>query len=197
MTDSKPKKEVTVKESLEILKGIKSAWVALTLNTIAKMKKGGRSGVLPITEATGREAEGYRKVSNLVGLIGTAPDYAKLTKGRLAKHDLDHEAWLTSPRKWGKNIDGVEVQHFGKDGMTHHYVIFHAVANNKPKVHFEYAGEQIELTDVEKEYLPKSSESKKQQEAGLSKEEQIVHREVEIVNIVDFTHNGTKYVIKH
>ena len=195
--EQKPIVEVTELKALDVLKSIKSAWVSFVLNTSAKMKKGGRSGVMPIAEATGRESDGYRKVSSIVGLVGTAPDYTKLMENRLKKHDFDHEAWVTSPRKWGKNIDGVEVQHEKENGL-HHYVIIHGVANNKPKVKYEYAGEEIALTDTEKEYLPAPKKvSKKQEEAGLDEDTKIVHSEPEIINIVQFTHDGTTYKIRH
>jgi hypothetical protein len=197
MTEQKPVIEVTELKALDVLKSIRSAWVSFVLNTDAKMKKGGRLGLLPITEATGREPDGYRKISSIVGLVGTAPDYTKLMQGRLKKHDFDHEAWVTSPRKWGKNIDGVEVQNEKEDGL-HHHIIIHGVANNKPKVRYEYAGESINLSDVEKDYLPAPKKiSKKQEESGLDEDTKIVHTEPDIVNIVQFTHDGTTYKIKH
>ena len=171
------------------LRQFKSTFIGFVSETVPEFKKGGRGGTPLFTVATGRDPSKYRKITEGVVLVGTSPDYSKLVGNRLAKMGLD--PMPKGDRKWGTKIDNVEVQHT-KKGETElrYYVTFHFVANNQPKVRYTYEGRTIELTDTEKEYLKKSSGSKKQEEAGLPLDLQVIHRDYECKHIKSITVNG-------
>jgi hypothetical protein len=181
-------KSINHTDLCEYLRQYQSVFLGFVSETIPNFKKGGRGATPPFTIATGRKPELYRKITEGVVLIGTAPDYAKLVRNRLAKNGK--EDMEEGKRTWGERKDAIEVVHTNKEGVTKHYITFHFVANNQPKVRYTYDGYTVQLTNTEKEYLKGGSSSQKQEKAGLSEEQQIIHREYEVSNIKSITVSG-------
>ena len=191
-----PQKTVSRAEAMAILKQVKSSFISLRLDASAKMQKGGRSGVTSFLEATQRIGEKFRKESQYVALIGTDVTYEKLVTNRLNKLGHNQEDFKVGKMTWGENVDNVEKTHTGKDGIFTQYLIGHIVSKAKPKVSYSYDGESVELTDVEKSYLPKKYGSKKQMNAGLKEEDTIIRRDPKMETIKGFVHNKVSYTIQ-
>lgn len=183
-------KTIKATELANFLRNYKSTFVSLITETDPKFKKGGRGGVTKFVDAIGRDPSKYRKVSKLVGLVGTSVDYSILVENRAEKQGNGADSVEIKERKWGVRVDGVEVTH--KDES---YIVLHFVANNRPQVSYKYDGEDVELTDKEKEYLPAKKISSTQKDAGLTEANQIVHREYKCSSIKAITVSGETYIV--
>lgn len=183
-------KTIKANEIANFLRQYKSTFISLVTETDPKMKKGGRSGVPKFVDAIGKDPTKYTKISKMVGLVGTSVDYGTLVENRAEKKGDGKEAVELKERKWGERVDGVEVTHKGES-----YIVLHFVANNKPQVSFKYEGNEITLTDQEKEYLPKKKISSTQSDAGLTEDTQIVHREYKCSSIKAITVSSETYIV--
>ena len=184
-------KTINSQKLADLVRTYNSTFASIVTETDPKMKKGGRSGVAKFEDAIGRDPSKYRKVAKATVLIGAKVDYTTLVENRVVKTtDNFKEDVEVKERKWGEKIDGVEVQHKGES-----YIIAHFVANNKPQVSYQYDGKDIELTDKEKEYLPKPKISSTQSDAGLTEDTQIIHREYKCSSIKAITIGGETYIV--
>lgn len=184
-------KTISASNLLALLKTTTSSFVSFVTETDPEMKKGGRGGVAKFEDAcNGRNPAKYTKVTKFVALVGTKVDYGTLCENRAEKSGNGAESFVEKPRTWGERVDGVEVSHKGES-----YITCHFVANNKPEVSYKYDGQEITLTDKEREYLPVKKISSSQADAGLTEATQIVHREYSLASIKAVTIKGETYIV--
>lgn len=178
-------------ELANFLRQNKSTFISMVTETTPKFTGGKK-----FEAETGRDPKKFTKVTEAVVLVGTAVDYGTLVENRVVRkvEDGSKDDVEVKERKWGVKVDGVEVTHT-KDGEEKSYIIAHFVANNKPRVSYKYDGKDTELTDKEKEFLPKPKVSSTQADAGLTEATQIVHREYDSASIKAVTLGGETYIV--
>lgn len=118
--------------------------------------------------------------------------YENAVNNRLEKKGLE-KTFVASPLVWGEwKVANKIISH---NGLT--YVRFYLTAMSKPKVEFWYNGELLEgeRFNEAKQFFQKSSDSGKQSDAGLDREEQAKPFTINIENIKHISLNGEKYDI--
>lgn len=179
--------------ALQVLKSRNSSFVSFrTITEQTTFNKGrGEKSMLAVT---GIDPTKIVKITSLTALCGKAVDYETLVQNRELKsvEGLKKPTFEAEARKWGTRIDGVEVQHNGKQ-----YVTLHCVANNKPKVEHLYEGKPFDINDSKfDQWRKEKEEGARQMASGVSEHNVVVYRDYSLDSIQAFTVDKEVYQIE-
>ena len=147
--------------------------------TEPKMTKGGRAGK-PVNPYFGR----VTKKTKAVIMLGN--NYGSAIENRSKKLTGETIEFDSEPMKGRHWLDGYTNLIAENDNSEQLYLrTYHNLSKGKPSVTYLIDGQEANESQVSemKEWLPKSYSSKKQEEAGLCEEEQIVPRDVKLENV--------------
>lgn len=176
-------KTISHAELVELIKNTKGAFpIGLLTNTEAKARK------------TGNPFGEIRKISRLVGFCGAKYEDAVNREGGRQGVDTNFEA---ESRSWGQWVVPNKVaEHKGRLYLrTQSTPGQREQSRAKVLSYLNLEGQPLKKSDIEQFLIEKSS-SKKQENAGLSKEKQIEVREFAFDSIQKIRVNGKTYRLK-
>jgi hypothetical protein len=174
------------------LSNVKSSFIGLKTETAQSSLNKGR-GKNTMVESIGINPDEIKKLTSLVGLVGTGVTYQDMVNNRLAKENADSQISVTfeaSELPWGEWVKGAEkclLKHNGK-----FYLRVYCVSNNKPKVSHIYEGAEIDIKDSKFEPWKKAEKSEGENQ-GL--ENPIVVRTYGFESIKEITLGGETFQV--
>jgi len=119
-------------------------------------------------------------------------DYNTRPEKQMAREGLDPNDWEAEGRKWGTRINRFLVEHTNKAGEHNFYLTVHPIQPLAESV-YHIGDKVLDKADIAP-YIPPTSHSAKQEDAGIEKE--IIYRDVKVDGIRKLVMDGEEYIIE-